>query len=256
MRRRALDRDEMRVDDVGEIGASIQQLVELQVLVDVRGGALGQIVVLRKEARRAQHDAGQGVQPVHQRAQRFGRELRDAVDILRERHDVLGDPGGRRPARRRQHVAEDAGRAREDERADARRDRLLEQVQRAGHVDVDEVLRAAASRRAACAASRRAARRRRLRIADATNARSTIEPTRSVYADGSTSTPTTSCADAAQRAHQRLAEMARTAGDEDLHEPGRSVRSCSSHSVQSCGPPPGAKRRCRLPSTWSQARSK
>ena len=54
--------------------------------------------------------------------------------------DVLGDPGRRLAGRAQERLAEDAGGAREDEGADTRRDRLLEQIEGAGDVGVDEFL--------------------------------------------------------------------------------------------------------------------
>ena len=60
---------------------------------------------------------------VHQLAQVLGGDLGDAVDVARDRRDVLGDPRGGRARRRRQRAAERARRAREDERARRRRRR-------------------------------------------------------------------------------------------------------------------------------------
>src|SRR5882724_1623905 len=75
-----------------------------------------------------------------QLAQVFGRELRYAVDVLGNRDDVLGDPGRRRTFRWDESTAESAGRARVDERLDACRGRLLQQVQSAADVGIDESL--------------------------------------------------------------------------------------------------------------------
>ena len=83
---------------------------------------------------------GEPVVAVEQLAEVLGRRLGDAVDVLRDRRDLLGDPGGGRARRRDQRVAEHAGGAGEDEGLHAGRHRLLEQVQRAGDVGVDEFL--------------------------------------------------------------------------------------------------------------------
>ena len=102
-------------------------------------------------------------------------------------------------------------------RADAGRDRLLEQVERAGDVRVDEVLPGVASRRAACAASRRAAPRRR----PATARRATLavgeRPDEVGVGRGQQVGAADVLAGVAQDADERLAEMARAARDEDPH---------------------------------------
>ena len=96
------------------------------------------------------------------------------------------------------------------------RDRLLEQVERAGDVGVDEVL-------AGVRADVRLVQRRRVddRVDAAstarTSARSAIEPATSVYGEARMSSPTASIPSAAQRADQPLAQVAGAARDEDLH---------------------------------------
>ena len=169
----------MRVDDVLEVDAAVEQLVDLEVGVVVGGADVVAVVGLGEEARRAQDQDRQAVVAVDELAEVLGGGLRDAVDVARDRCDVLGDPGRGRAGRRRQRAAERARRAGEDEALDARRDRLLEQVQRAGDVRVDELL-------AAVRADVRLVQRRRVQDrvdaveARRTSARSAIEPTTSV----------------------------------------------------------------------------
>ncbi len=137
---RLLDRQQMRAHDVLNIGAAIEQFVHLQVGVLMRIPSLGKVVVFGEEARGAQHDARQAVQAMHQLAQVLGRDLGDAVDVLRDRRDRLGDPRGGRVDRRSQRMAEGAGRAREYERAHVGGHGFFEQVQGTADVDIDEGL--------------------------------------------------------------------------------------------------------------------
>jgi hypothetical protein len=136
----ALERAAVRADDVGEIDAPIQQFVDLEVRVGVGEPDRVAVVGFREEARGAQDHDREAVVAVHELAEVLGGGLGRAVDVARDGPDVLGDPGRGRARRRRQRAAERAGRAREDEPADARRHGLLEQRQHAREVGVDEVL--------------------------------------------------------------------------------------------------------------------
>ena len=110
----------MRVDDVLDVDAAIEQLVRLvvRVLARVADVALSSSSGKKRDVRRTRH--GRPVSRCDELAEILGRDLRHAVDVLRHRRDVLGHPRGRRAGRRRQRAAERARRAREDERADAR----------------------------------------------------------------------------------------------------------------------------------------
>ena len=105
----------MRVDDVREVDAAVQQLVDLEVGVVVGRADLVAVVGLGEEARGAQDHDRQAVVAVDELAQVLGGGLGHAVDVARHRHDVLGDPRRGRAGRRRQRAAERARRAREHE---------------------------------------------------------------------------------------------------------------------------------------------
>ena len=183
----------MRAHHVLEVDAAVQQLVDLEVRVLVARADVVAVVGLGEEARGAQDQARQAVVAVDELAEVLGGGLRRAVDVARDRRDVLGDPRRGLARRRGQRAPERARRAREHEAADARRDRLLEQVERAGDVRVHEVLPRRGSRRGACAASRRAGRRRRPRTQSRTQARSATDPTTVGGGGRRTSSPQTSC---------------------------------------------------------------
>ena len=139
-RRRPLDREEMRVDDVLDRDAAKQIFVRLGVVVGI-GLARRRIVVLfRKEARGPEHDRRQALVAVKQLAEVLGRGLGHAVDVLRDRRDALVDPGRGLTGRRFQRVAKRACRRGHDEGADASARRLLEQGQRAANIGLDEGL--------------------------------------------------------------------------------------------------------------------
>ena len=204
----------MRAHDVLEVDAAVEQLVDLEVGVGVGGADVVAVVLLGEEARRAQDQARQAVVAVDELAQVLGGGLGGAVDVARDRRDVLGDPRRGRARRRRERAAERARRAGEDEARRAGRDRLLEQVQRAGDVGVDELRAACASRRAACAASRRGAtasapsHRARARARGRRSSRR-----RCVYGDVEDVEPDDLVALRAEHAHERLAEVTGASGD-------------------------------------------
>jgi hypothetical protein len=201
---------------VGQVGAAVQQLVDLEVEVLVGAAALGDVVGLGEEARRAQDQHGQPVVAVDELAEVLGGDLRRAVDVLGDGADVLVDPRGGRARRRRQRAAERARRRREHERADAGGDRLLEQVQRPGHVDVDEVP-------ARVGSDMRLVQRRRVHDGvDARHRRAHHRPVRDRAHDlggrgGQDVDPAHVVAALAQHAHEALTEVSRAARDEDPH---------------------------------------
>ena len=129
----------MGADDVLEIDAAVQQLVDLDVQVVVGGADVVAVVGLGEEPRGPQDQARQPLVARDQLAQILGRGLGRAIDVAGDRGDILGDPGGRGVAGGRQRAAERAGRAREDEPAGARRNGLFEQDERAGDVRRDEL---------------------------------------------------------------------------------------------------------------------
>ncbi len=123
--------------------AAEQQLVGLGVLVRLADG-VGHVVGLGEEATGAQHHHRQAVLAMDQPAQLLGRQLGDPVDVARLDGAVLGQPLG---------LARAAGRAGpdglgdhqrggggEDEASYALGHGLLQQVQRAGDIDVHESL--------------------------------------------------------------------------------------------------------------------
>jgi hypothetical protein len=117
--------------------------VEEFVRLDVRAGEVAvRVVLLRKEAAGPEHDHRQAALAMDQPAQMLGRQLGDAVDVARlERPVILPHPhrlSGPAPVERRRHHQR-GGRG-EDEAVVARRGRRLEEVESAGHVDVDERL--------------------------------------------------------------------------------------------------------------------
>jgi UDP-N-acetyl-2-amino-2-deoxyglucuronate dehydrogenase len=77
---------------------------------------------------------------MEQLAKVFRRSLGYTVDVFGNGPDLLGHPRGRSSVGRHEGVAKDARRAREDERLNAVRNGLFQQVKSAGDVDVDELL--------------------------------------------------------------------------------------------------------------------
>ena len=140
--RRLRQRGEMGLGGILDGQPAIEELVGL----DVRAGqvAMG-VVVLGEEAPGAQDDHRQAVGAAVEAAEMLGGELGRAVDVARlERRKVFVEPEGAAGAARlaganRLGDHQRGGRG-EDEAADAGRARRLEQVQRAGDVDVDEGL--------------------------------------------------------------------------------------------------------------------
>ena len=215
-RPRTFERAQVRGRHVLDVRAPVQELVRLRVERIERGAALRIVVALGEEARGAEHHDRQPVAPVVQLAKVLRGDLGRAVHVLRDRRDVLGDPGRGLAGDGRERGPERARRAREHERVDARRDGGLEQGQRAAHVDVDELLRRVRDevrlvqrggmddgvRTAHGVAHERA-------VGDAADA---VGPGRRARVETDRLAPVR-----AQRAHQRFAEVARAAGHEDGH---------------------------------------
>ena len=177
----------MRVDDVLEVDAAVEQLVDLEVGVGVGGAHVVAVVGLGEEARGAQDQARQPVVAVDELAEVLGRDLRRAVDVLGTgtTSSVIQAAGA--PGRRRQRAAERARRAGEDERptpaATASSSRFSVPVTfvstnswRRVRADVRLVQRRGVQDRVD---ARRTQRR--------TTSRSAIEPTTVVYGDARTS---------------------------------------------------------------------
>ncbi len=96
-------------------------------------------------------------------------------------------------------------------------DGRFEQIQRSGDVRVDESLAAVRRHVGFVQVWPRATRTSTPRMHASTMARSAIEPTSVVNGEGTMSMPMASCGPAGERAHQRLAEMARASGDQNPH---------------------------------------
>ena len=130
----------VRLGHVLDVAAPVQELVHLDVRVGIAVADLVAVVALGEEAGGSKDQARQAVVPVGELAEVLRRRLRDAVDVARDGRDVLVDPGGGLARARGERAPERARGAREDEAPHARGHRLLEQVERAGDVRVDEVL--------------------------------------------------------------------------------------------------------------------
>src|SRR5204862_4651741 len=101
---------QVRVDDVLNVLTQKQDLVRLDVRVRVLAAHLRIVVLVREEPRRPENDAVEPVLPVKKSNETLGRDFRDAVNVLRLRYYVLGDPCGRPARGRTQRVAERARR--------------------------------------------------------------------------------------------------------------------------------------------------
>ncbi len=130
----------MCLGHVGHVNPPVQVLVGLDVRVSVGAPYLVVVITLGKEPRGPQDDDGQAMLDMDKLTQVLGGRLRDAVDVPRPRHHILSEPRGGLACCRGQRAAERAGRARKHETADAGRDSLLQQRERAGYVGVHELL--------------------------------------------------------------------------------------------------------------------
>src|SRR6266404_7328957 len=130
----------MCAHDIFDLDAPVEIFIYLNVIVRVGCPHSLVVVLFREKARRSEHDAGKPLVPMKQLAKILRCRLGHAIDVLRNRRDLLGDPGGRSSSRQHQGVAKDAGCAREDKRPDTCRHRLFQQIERASDVGVDEVL--------------------------------------------------------------------------------------------------------------------
>ena len=71
-----------------------QELIDLGVFVRL-DDRMRHVVLLREEARRAEHDHRQAMQLIEEPAEMLGRKLGDTINIARQqRRHLLGDPGG------------------------------------------------------------------------------------------------------------------------------------------------------------------
>ena len=130
----------MRVHGVAKLDAPMKELVRLEVIRRIARQRGRVVILFGKEPRGPEHDDGQPVVEMDKLAERLGRGLGHAIDVLRHGRDLLGDPGGRSTRGRDQGTTEGARRAGEDEAAHLGRDSLLEQVERPGDVGVHELL--------------------------------------------------------------------------------------------------------------------
>ena len=88
-----------------------------------------------------QHQARQSEVSMVQTAKILGGSFGHAIDVLWRERNVLGHPNRLCSGVRNHRIAENAGGARENERLHACRNRLLQQIQCAGDVSVDKILR-------------------------------------------------------------------------------------------------------------------
>src|SRR6185437_6941627 len=95
-RRGQMRGEQMRAHHVGDIDAAIQELVGFDVAVGIGIAHVAIVVGFREKARRAQHDAIEAVVAMEQLAQILRRGLGHAIDVLRHRRHILGDPRGGR----------------------------------------------------------------------------------------------------------------------------------------------------------------
>ena len=137
---RVLSGQQMCAHDIFDLDAPVEIFVYLNVIVRVGFPHSLVVVLFGEKARRSEHDAGKPLVPMEQLAKIFRCRLGHAIDVLGNRRDLLGHPGGRSSNRRHQGVTKDAGCAREDKRLDTCRHRLFQQIERASDVGVDEVL--------------------------------------------------------------------------------------------------------------------
>ena len=153
---------------------------------------------------------------MEQPAEILGRGLGDAVDILRHRRDAFVDPGRRRARRGLQRVAEGAGCRGHHEGADAHARRRLEEDERPHDVRLDE--RRSRMRRDMGLVQRRGVEDR-VGAVDAAGDASAVGDRADLAGErpGNDVETHRRAARRAKRAHQRLAEMPRTAGDENGH---------------------------------------
>jgi len=138
--RRPVDREQVRCDDVLDVRAAKEQLVGLRIGDLVVAADTDIIVLLREEARSTQHDRRQPACAGEQLTEVLGGQLADAINIPSVTAQLLRHPCSRRIGGGLAGQTEGTRRAREHERAHARRYRALEQHQRTGDVRVDELV--------------------------------------------------------------------------------------------------------------------
>src|SRR4029453_7553990 len=106
---------------------SIEILVGLDVAVRIGAPSRFTIILFRKEARGPEDDAWEAVITMEELAKIFRGFLRHAVDVARDRRELLRHPDGGRTVRRRERTAEHARRAGEHESAHAIRNGALQE---------------------------------------------------------------------------------------------------------------------------------
>jgi hypothetical protein len=116
---RALAGQQVRAHGIFEVDPAKQELIRPGVVVRV--GLTRDLVVvsLREKSRGPEDDARQLLVPVEQLAKVLCRGLGDAIDVLGDGPDLLGPLCGRGSGRRDEGIAEDTGRAGENEGANA-----------------------------------------------------------------------------------------------------------------------------------------
>jgi hypothetical protein len=234
-RRRPLQSELVGAHDVFEIGPPEQQLVDLDVRVVIRIPDLLAIVCLRKEPRRAQNQARKAVVSVDDLAKVLGRRLRRAVHVSGHRGDLFGNPGSGCSGRWGKRPTERTRGAREHEATDAGRDGLLEQIERTGHVGVHRLLASVGTDMGLVQGRS---------VQDGVHAVDAVPHARSVdnrshrvcvwRVDGVEPDDVEFLG--AKDAHERLAEVAGAASDENPHGDRRTTRRTAETRVMSSAP--------------------
>lgn len=123
-----------------DVSTSVQEFAYLHVVFGIALSRGSIVVFVGKKADRAQNQAGQALLPMNQLTQLLGRKLRDAVNVLRDRHHLFRDPRRRLSCRWHERAAERARSTRVHKGLRALRRGGLEQIQSAADVRIDELL--------------------------------------------------------------------------------------------------------------------
>src|SRR5262245_32557742 len=216
-RRRAFCRQQVRADNVFDVHAPEQKFVDLDVVVYIALPRKFVVVLLREKSGGPEHKTRQPMVPVEQLAKILRRSLGDTIDVLRDSCDLLANPGSRRCLRRHQRVAKDARAARKDQSGNTRGGCLLQKIERAGDVDVDKIP---------------SAMRPDVRFVQGSRVENDLHPLQAAFHER----PVDNRADVGrvwrgpdvgaghvmlhgcQSAHERLAEVPATTGDQDSHD--------------------------------------
>jgi hypothetical protein len=106
--RRERSGEKVGTDDVFEVHAAVEVLVDLEVLVGESGAELLVVVLFGEKARGAEDKAGKAMVSMKELAEVLGSGFGNAIDIFGDGCDVFGDPRGGCARRRDERIAEDA----------------------------------------------------------------------------------------------------------------------------------------------------